>query len=122
MDTPEQIREWIADIREVEEDACSEWDIEFLDSIEMRLQNHGSLTDGQVITLKTIYKKAENLDEIRRQRGICTEISEVVEELNEKEQVFIGDMTDRLADNRELTERQLVWMEDIYARLCDTPY
>lgn len=48
-------RQWVADILEEASDSLSDWESNFIDSIELQLSNKYNLTQAQAETLERIY-------------------------------------------------------------------
>ena len=53
----EQCREWIAEIREHEDEICTEWERGFLDDVEMKVDNDRFITEKEIGIIKKIYNK-----------------------------------------------------------------
>jgi hypothetical protein len=48
----------IEEILEVAEDICTEWEYEFMESVEEQFKERGTLSDKQIDILEGIYEKA----------------------------------------------------------------
>ena len=53
----DELKRIVKEIQEVQREACSEWEISFLDTVSSRLKNEQKIYFGQWSKLEEIYKK-----------------------------------------------------------------